>query len=198
MKELASVLTVLIVLTCALYYPVVARHSSDKQQQAAVEKGKLTKVVIFTFHVFTNDPVDGLRVEPTKVKEVVKALEGLPSVKIVDRNPEPPMFMVEFDTAKVDLGDLAKAVATVKREVKEMPGVAALLLFDTVLNKELLKGGLSKEQQRRLGEALRKVKGVDPKHSEAMDDCVWVALDERGGAKLTEITAAIKIVRQEE
>jgi copper chaperone CopZ len=197
MKKHALAASVLIVLTYALHVSVATALPAGKQQHAAADKGKLPRIAVFTPRVYVNDPVDGTRVEFSKIEEVTKALERLPSVKIVDRTPEPPLWVVEFDTARVDVGQIAMAIAAVRQsEVKDLPPVATLLVFDPVVNKELLKGLLTKEQQTRLSEALRKVKGVDPKHSEVRDDTVWVALDDCGGAKFSDITAAIRSARQ--
>src|SRR5688572_10445936 len=49
-----------------------------------------------------------------KVEEIAKALQKLPSVKIVPHSDATPHFLVEFDTTKVELGELAKTIAAVK------------------------------------------------------------------------------------
>ena len=94
--------------------------------------------------------------EKDNVKEVAKALEKLPSVKIVPHSDATPHFLIEFNRNKVDLGDLAKAIAAVETGAAKDETAAFLYL-----NVEI-----KKEQQDKLLKALANVKGVDTKKSE--------------------------------
>jgi hypothetical protein len=113
-----------------------------------------------------------------------RAVKKVPSARLIERGGEVPIMVVEFDPAKVDVGDFARALARVKtRGVRKGTPPVALILAAT----------LTERQQGKVAAALKKVKGVDPKKCEYDDRFgLWVALDEKGGAKLREVVGALR------
>lgn len=90
--------------------------------------------------------------------------------------------MVEFDTSKVELGELAKAMASVKAAGGEELPSAFLMVHSR----------LGKEQQDGILKAMAGVKGVDAKKSRVDGDRLDIALDNNGGAKFSELIEAVK------
>ena len=128
------------------------------------------------------------------------ALKGIPSVKAEDA-----LFGISlnngkvrvkgfytrftFDPSKADIGDVAKAIAVVGvTEEKQKEPAAILILFTTE------RAILSEDQLGRVWKALAEVKGIKVEESRGLrgDENIGIVLDERGGAKLAEITAAVK------
>jgi hypothetical protein len=116
------------------------------------------------------------------VEEVTRALEKLPSVKVLPHSGSTPHFLIEFNPAKTELGELAKALAAV--EPGEAKEETAAFLMLTV--------SLEKESQTNLLRALASVKGVDAKKSEFPGGHPRIALDNKGGAKFAEVLEAVK------
>jgi hypothetical protein len=128
------------------------------------------------------------------------ALKGVPSVKAEDS-----LFGISlkkgkgrvngfytrftFDPSKADLGDVAKAIAAVPvAEDKQKEPAAILILFTT--EREIL----TQEQLAKVWKALAEVKGIKVDESRELraDENLGVVIDEKGGAKLAEIVAAVK------
>lgn len=91
---------------------------------------------------------------------------------------------VDLDTAKADVGDVAKAIAASKTpHEKKVAPAAALVVSRT---------GVTKNDTQKVRKALAGVKGVVANQSTAEDGQVIVQLDNQGGARLAEITTALK------
>jgi hypothetical protein len=140
------------------------------------DKDAVVKVRIFTPRILVRDK--------DKVKEVNRALEKLPSVKIIPHSDSTPHYLIEFNTTKVELGDLAKAIASIEDESAK-DETAAFLMFDAKY---------TKAQQDGLLKALGKVKGVVANKSEVGDERTRIALDNNGEAKLADVIKAIRSV----
>jgi copper chaperone CopZ len=93
---------------------------------------------------------------------------------------------VEYDPAKTDLGELAKAAAAAQtpHAAKGTPSATLVLTAAKVTD----------EQAGKVADALGKIKGVDAAKSKADPKTseVRVKLDDKGGAKLADIKAALK------
>lgn len=91
---------------------------------------------------------------------------------------------IDLDTSKSDVGDVAKAVAEAATPHKEKvePQAALVVPAKTV----------TKDDTEKVRNALRGVKGVVAAESSAQRGEAIIALDNRGGAKLAEITKALK------
>jgi hypothetical protein len=98
--------------------------------------------------------------------------------------------VVDIDSSKGDVGDLAKAAADAEtpHRAKGAPTVALILPG----------GGLKKGDDAKLAEALEGVKGVDAKASSVRGKAVIVKLDDKGGAKLADIKKALAKVTKAE
>lgn len=143
----------------------------------ADDQAQVVRVRILTPRILKGKDVD-----EGKVEQLAKGLQKLPSVKIIPHSDATPHFLIEFDTNKVELGELAKAIASVgPGEAKEEP--AAFLM---------VRAKLDKGQQDAILQALAKLKGVDAKRSRASGDRLEIALDNGGGAKFSEVTEALK------
>jgi hypothetical protein len=158
----------LIAFLCAIAPPTTGTTLAD-------DKGKVVKERILPARVFKDK-------DRGKVKEAVKAIEKLPSVKIIPHSDATPHLLVEFDTSKVDVGDLAKAIASVKTAGAKEDTAAFLMVYVE----------LSGEEQAAILRALTKVNGVNAKKSEATGERLLIALDNGGGAKLSEVLEALK------
>jgi hypothetical protein len=91
---------------------------------------------------------------------------------------------IDLDTAKSDVGDVAKAVAAsnTPHKGKVEPQAALVVPLKKV----------SKDDTEKVRKALADVKGVAAKASSAGEGEVIVELDNQGGARLAEITKALK------
>ena len=89
---------------------------------------------------------------------------------------------IEIDEKKGDVGEIAKAVAGADTVHKAEVAPRATLVLPTAK-------GLKSEA---LQEALGKVKGVDAKGSTVEKDGIYIKLSDKGGAKLADITEAVK------
>lgn len=144
-------------------------------------------------------------VDKVKAAEAVeKALKELPAVvvagKLVRRDGDGEedvdvarVVLVTFDSAKVDVGDIAKTIAGVPTPGAPPHHDAATLILGAKVPKA--------KQNKKLKKTLAKVKGV--KGGVALEKEVWVGLDEKnGGARLAEIIKSLKsagiIVRRQE
>jgi hypothetical protein len=123
------------------------------------------------------------KINKDDVEEVARALKQLPSVKIVPHSDATPHFLIEFNPKKVELGELAKAIASVEAVGAKEETAAYLML--TV--------ELKKDQQAALLMALENVKGVDVKKSEFPGGLPRIALDNKGGAKFSEVLDAVEM-----
>lgn len=112
----------------------------------------------------------------------------MPGVKVQqDLKPaklEAQTVTVDLDTSKSDVGDVAKAVAGATTPHKDKVAPAAALVVPIK--------GVTKDDTDKVRRALHDVKGVVAKESTAQQGEVIVSLDNHGGAKLAEITKAVK------
>jgi hypothetical protein len=138
-----------------------------------------------------------------------KALKSVPSVEAEDQlfdmsftdgrggdgNVGGFNTLVTFDPAKADVGDVAKAVASLRVPDDQKQKLPAILAVFVVSPEPL-----SNSQWDRLWKALAAVKGVKVEESRGIIHrtkleygvvCIGIVLDERGGAKLDAITAAV-------
>jgi hypothetical protein len=93
-----------------------------------------------------------------------------------------PQAVVEFDTGKCDVGDLAKAAAGAQTPHVAQGAPSATLVLAAA-------GGAD---EKKVQEALATVKGVDAKKSAVKKGEIHVKLDDKGGAKLADIQTALK------
>lgn len=96
---------------------------------------------------------------------------------------DPQFISVDLDTAKADIGDLAKAVGncTTPHKDKVAPCLAVAISV-----KGLTKGDAAKVQK-----ALEGIKGVVAMQSRAEQGEAIIFLDGKGGAKLSDIKKAL-------
>src|SRR5207253_2056875 len=119
-----------------------------------------------------------------------RALARVPDVKVAQRvTKEKPAAIVAFDPAKVDVGDLAVAVAQIKTGRKDK--FAATLVFSykrldakAAADATVLPGIVET--------AFAKLQGVEEKESKLDTKAkeIRIRLDGKGGAKLADIKAA--------
>lgn len=104
----------------------------------------------------------------------------MPSAKVTSKPTKAnPTAEVSIDTEKADVGDLAKAAAGAPTPHRSDGAPSATLV---------LKG-----KAEDVSESLAKVKGVDAKASKAEKGEIHVKLDDKGGAKLSDIKTALKV-----
>jgi hypothetical protein len=119
---------------------------------------------------------------------LTKALVEVPGVKVEGTlkpvKTEAQMVTVDLDTTKSDVGEVAKAIAASKTPHAKLVEPAAALV---VAAKGIKKGDTEKVRK-----ALADVKGVVAKESSAEEGQVIVSLNNQGGARLVEITKALK------
>jgi hypothetical protein len=119
------------------------------------------------------------------LEAAIKKLPGVELLQPVDRKTGfRPSVVVQFDPAKADVGDLAKAIGAVRTPGAPKDAPAAMLVLGAEVPAEL-KG-------RELPSA-KKIKGVTT--ATALANEVWVVLDEKGGARLSEIKAGLAGVK---
>lgn len=130
-----------------------------------------------------------------------EALQSVPSVKAEDSlfswsftatgKTQVKGFMTRltFDPDEADVGDIAKAVAALPVPEEEQQKPAAILLVFTASREKL-----SDEQRERVWKALEHLKGINVEESRKLLALTvfGIVLDDKGGAKLREITAAVK------
>jgi copper chaperone CopZ len=92
------------------------------------------------------------------------------------------MAEVEFDPAKCDVGDLAKAAADAETPHRAQGAPSATLVLTAATGAD----------EKKVQQALQKVKGVDAKKSSVKRGEIHVKLDDKGGAKLADIKEALK------
>lgn len=93
---------------------------------------------------------------------------------------------IDLDTKTSDVGDVAKAIANCKTPHADKVAPAAALVVSIK--------GVTKEDTEKVSKALADVKGVIAKESTAGQGEVVISLDQAGGAKLAEISKALKKV----
>ncbi|MCI0742461.1 MAG: hypothetical protein L0Y72_25800 [Gemmataceae bacterium] len=99
---------------------------------------------------------------------------------------EAQIVTIDLDTAKSDVGDVAKAIAHSKTPHVKLVAPAAALVVPVK--------GVTKEDTAKARMALQDIKGVVAKESTAQQGEIIVQLDNEGGAKLSDITKALKSV----
>ena len=97
---------------------------------------------------------------------------------------EAQLVTVDLDTTKSDVGEVAKAIAASKTPHSKLVEPAAALVVSAK--------GINKGDTEKVRKALAGVKGVVAKESSAEEGQVIVSLDNQGGARLVEITKALK------
>jgi hypothetical protein len=98
---------------------------------------------------------------------------------------EDPQFVsIDLDTAKSDIGDVGKAVAEADTPHKAKVAPAAAVVIPVK--------GLTKDDAKKVQNALAKVKGVVAKEARADKDQAVVPLSDKGGAKLSEVKKALE------
>jgi len=98
---------------------------------------------------------------------------------------------VMFDSAKSDVGDLAKAAAAVDTPHRDSRGAPSATLV-------LPAPKITDANAKKVADALKGLKGVDAAASRAdlAKKEIHVKLDDRGGAKLADIEKALADLRQ--
>ncbi len=91
---------------------------------------------------------------------------------------------VDLDTTKSDVGDVAKAIAATTTPHKKLVEPAAALIVP--------RRGITKNDTDKVRKALADVKGVVAREASAGQGEVIVTLDNQGGARLADITNALK------
>jgi hypothetical protein len=123
---------------------------------------------------------------------LTKALVEVPGVKVQQDLKAAKLaaqtVTIDLDTSKSDVGDVAKSVAGSTTPHKEKVAPVAALVVP-------LKG-VTKGDTEKIQKALRDVKGVVANESTAQQGEVLVALDNQGGAKLEDVTKALKKVAE--
>lgn len=113
----------------------------------------------------------------------MKIQEDLKAAKL-----EAQVILIDLDTSKSDVGDVAKAISAATTPHKDKVAPAAALVMQV---KSATKGDTEKVRR-----ALHGVKGVVAKESTAQKGEVIIPLDNHGGARLAEITKAVKKVAE--
>lgn len=125
-------------------------------------------------------------------QDINRALAQIPGVNVSEKaTRDKPAALVAFDPAKADVGDLARAVAGVKTAAAEKPS-ARLVLGYRRFDDSLLEDAEIVSPRVKQALAKLKGKGVDSENwkLEAKSHEVHIRLEEQGGAKLADITAA--------
>jgi hypothetical protein len=113
----------------------------------------------------------------------VKVQQELKAAKLAAQT-----ITIDLDTSKSDLGDVAKAVAGTTTPHQDTVAPEAALVVPVK--------GVAKGDTRKVQKALQEVKGVVAKESTARQGEAIVALDNQGGAKLEDVTKALKKVAE--
>jgi hypothetical protein len=108
-----------------------------------------------------------------KVKDKIKATKE-----------DPQLVTIDLDTDKSDIGDVGKAVANADTPHKEKVAPAAAVVISVK--------GLTKDDAKKVQNALSMVKGVVAKEARADKDQAIVPLSAKGGAKLSEVKKALE------
>jgi hypothetical protein len=122
---------------------------------------------------------------------IMEALRRVPNIKVANRPTfkDPSMTLVPLDGASYDVGDLARAVSSAKTPNRAKGPPSAWL----VLN---YRGGEDRKAEVALAHSLEltcsKLRGVDAKRCklDTQRKEVHLKLDDKGGARLADITAA--------
>jgi hypothetical protein len=123
---------------------------------------------------------------------VAAALGEVPGAKVQGKvakgtgKDEISPVTVDLDTAKADVGDLAKAAADAQTPHRgEVGAPSAYLVVEA--------SGLTEDNAKKLQGALKDVKGVEPKttNADVKKKEIHVKLDDKGGAKLADIKKAL-------
>lgn len=98
---------------------------------------------------------------------------------------------VDFDPSKADLGDLAKAASAAETPHRDSRGAPSATLI-------LPAPKISDANAKKIGDALKNVKGVDAAASRAdvAKKTIHVKLDDRGGARIADIEHALADFRK--
>jgi hypothetical protein len=98
---------------------------------------------------------------------------------------------VEFDPAKADVGDLAKAAAAAETPHRDSKGAPSATLVLPAPN-------ITAQNAKKVEEALKDVKGVDAATSRADESKkeIHVKLKDQGGARLADIEKALAQFRK--
>jgi len=120
--------------------------------------------------------------------KVAEALQGVPGVrfqgKIAPGRDKPVRAIVQLDTARSDIGDVAKVVAAAPTPHRDKAAPTTAIALQSA-------GDAATEQK--VQEALRKVKGVDAMASKVVRGEIHVKLSDQGGAKLADIRNALRL-----
>jgi hypothetical protein len=120
---------------------------------------------------------------------IMEALARVPNIKVATRPTaqNPTAIVGPLDGAKYDLGDLARTVAAARtpNRAKGAPSTALLLSYQA-------DGERTEALARNLESICAKLKGVDSKNCrfDAQKKEFQIKLDDKGGAKLSDIKAA--------
>src|SRR5262249_50345518 len=123
---------------------------------------------------------------------IMNAIRKIPSVKVAIRptTRNPIAMVVPLRGANYDVGDLARAVAKAQtpNRAKGAPSAALVLSYKSRKGRTVTENSLA----RTLAATCAKLKGVDAKKCKLDTGRkeVHVKLDDKGGAKLSEIKAA--------
>jgi copper chaperone CopZ len=119
-------------------------------------------------------------------EEIIGAIEKVPTAKLKEKpSQKKPIAVLEIDLAKSDVGAVAKAVAAADTPHKGEEAPAAYLVVSAP--------GLTAANAKKLGDALKPVKGVNAALSlaDAKKKEITVRLRDEGEAKLADITKAL-------
>jgi copper chaperone CopZ len=120
-------------------------------------------------------------------KALKKSIGDVPGAKLEGAlkatKEDPQIISVDLDTAKSDIGDLGKSIigAETPHKSKVAPTAAVVVPVN----------GLTKDDSAKVQKALEGVKGVLAKEARADNGQAIVVLDEKGGAKMSEIKKAL-------
>jgi hypothetical protein len=165
MKKLVAATTALAILACCL------RAQADQISQVTLR-------------------IDGVHDDNDGIA-IMDALRQLPNIKVANRPTakDPSTALVPLDGASYDIGDLARAVAAAKTPNRAKGPPSAWLVLSYKGHEER---GMEEALARSLELSCSKLKGVDAKKCrlDTKRKEVRLKLDDVGGAKLADITAA--------
>jgi copper chaperone CopZ len=129
--------------------------------------------------------LDGVKCDQC-AEEIIGAIEKVPSAKLKEKpSQKKPLAVLEIDLAKADVGAVAKAVAAAETPHKSEEAPGAYLVLSAP--------GLTAANAKKVGDALKGVKGVTPALTlaDAKKKEITVRLKDDGDAKLADITKAL-------
>lgn len=159
---------------------------------AAQEKS--VKVTVMVSAVPDEEAIKPIRDALTKLSGIKVKAEDISTVEPQDnfKNHFSKPFVIELtDPSKVDLGAVAKAIAETKVKERGQRGPwLTLVLYDPTLKVE-------ESDVVSLREAMANVNGLDAGSAggtggSVSESTLWVRIDGSGGAKLSEIQAALR------